>query len=420
MTWLQRYRLRSFFRTSVWLPSLLGLLAALAANRLMQSVDRMLPWPSRVGVDGARILLTALASSMLTFIVFVFSILLLAVQLASAQLTPRVIAHFYRIRVLRLSLALFVFVFTFDLGVVVRIDTSVPRPSASLATYLSVASIGVFLYMIDSVGKSLRPVAILTSIGKVGHDVIEEVYPRRLAAIGIVPKPSVALPTGAPPRTVENFRPGVVLAFDPIGLAALARQADVLIEVVPQVGDFVARGDALFRLYGGGAVDDRVLQQSVAIGPERTMEQDPAFAFRIVVDIAEKALSPAINDPTTAVLALDQLHHLLRSVGLRDLDTGQVRDETGRLRLVYRTPDWEDLVGLAVTEIRHCGKDSIQITRRMRAMLESLIRVVPEERAVRLREELDLLQRTVGRAFPDAEDRGRADRADSLGMGGAP
>ncbi len=211
-----------------------------------------------------------------------------------------------------------------------------------------------------------------------------------------------------------------MLAFDPAGLAALARQADGLIEVVPQVGDFVAKGDPLFRLYGRRDVDERDLQESIAIGPERTMEQDPAFAFRIIVDIAEKALSPAINDPTTAVLALDQLHHLLRSVGLRDLDTGQVRDETGKLRLVYRTPDWEDLVGLAVTEIRHCGKDSIQISRRMRAMLESLIRVVPEERAVRLREELDLLHRTVGRAFPDAEDRTRADRADSLGMGGAP
>ena len=211
-----------------------------------------------------------------------------------------------------------------------------------------------------------------------------------------------------------------MLAFDPLGLAALARQADGLIEVVPQVGDFVARGDPLFRLYGSGDVDDRELQQSIAIGPERTMEQDPAFAFRIIVDVAAKALSPAINDPTTAVLAIDQLHHLLRSIGLRGLDTGRIRDKNGRLRLAYRTPGWEDLVGLAVTEIRHYGKDSIQIARRMRAMLESLIRVVPQDRAVRLREELDLLHRTSGRAFPDAEDRARADRADSLGMGGAP
>lgn len=419
MNWLQRYRLRSFLRTSVWLPSLLGLLAALAANRLMKSVDQTLGFQPHVGVDGARILLTALASSMLTFIVFVFSILLLAVQLASAQLTPRVIAHFFRNRVLKLSLALFVFVFTFDLAVVVRIGDSVPQASASLAAYSSVASIAVFLYMIDKVGKSLRPVSVLTSIGKVGHDVVEHVYPHRLAAAKGAPS-FPALPTGGSVRTVENFRPGVVLAFDPAGLVALARQADGLIEVVPQVGDFVAKGDALFRVYGGRDVGERDLQQCIAIGPERTIEQDPAFAFRIIVDIAAKALSPAINDPTTAVLALDQLHHLLRSVGLRDLDMGSVRDEAGRVRLVYRTPDWEDLAGLALTEIRHYGKDSIQIARRMRAMLESLIRVLPEERGVRLREELDLLHRTVDRNFLDAEDRTRADRPDSLGMGGAP
>ena len=420
MTWLQRYRLRSFLRNSVWLPPLVGLLAALVANRLMLSVDHLPWWQPRVGVEGSRILLTALASSLLTFIVFVFSILLLAVQLASAQLTPRIIAHFYRNRMLKFSLSVFVFVFTFDLAVVVRIEDSVPRPSAFLAVYSSVASIGIFLYMIDKVGKSLRPVSILTSIGEVGRDVIEDVYPHPLAATGNSPGPSPALKSADCRRTVENFRPGVVLAFDPEGLAVLARRKDCLIEVVPQVGDFVTQGDALFRLYGRGDVEDRDLQQSIAIGPERTMEQDPAFAFRIIVDVAAKALSPAINDPTTAVLAIDQLHHLLRSVGVKRLDTGQVFDESGRLRLAYRTPNWDDLVGLAVTEIRHYGKDSIQIARRLRAMLEDLIRVVPEERAVRLKEELDLLHRTVGRNFQDAEDRTRAGRADSLGMGGAP
>jgi uncharacterized membrane protein len=418
MTWLQRYRLRGFLVNSVWLPPLLGILAALAANRLAQSADRFLGWRAAASVAASQSVLTALASSMLTFIVFVFSILLLAVQLASAQLTPRVIAHFYRSRILRLSLSLFVFVFTFNLAVLARIGDSVPRLSAWLAAYSSVAAIGVFLYMIDNVGRSLRPISVLTAIGRVGHDVIEAVYPHRLTGAEDTTNAVPAMPADDCRRIVGNVRTGVVLAFDPDGLAALARQADCLIEVVPQVGDFVAKGDPLFRLYGGD-LDDRDLQQSVAIGPERTMEQDPAFAFRIIVDVAAKALSPAINDPTTAVLALDQLHHLLRSVGLRDLDSGQVRDEAGRLRVVYRTPNWEDLVGLAVTEIRHYGKDSIQIARRMRAMLESLIRALPQERAVRLREELDLLHRTVDRAFLDAEDRTRADRPDSLGMGGA-
>ena len=133
--------------------------------------------------------------------------------------------------------------------------------------------------------------------------------------------------------------------------------------------------EPLFRLYGGAAgIDDQDLRASVAFGSERTLEQDPTFAFRILVDIAIKALSPAINDPTTAVLAIDQLHRLLRLVGLRRLRGEELRDEQGELRVIFRTPNWEDFVHFACTEIRHFGTGSIQIMRRLRSMLENLIR----------------------------------------------
>src|SRR5204862_2856818 len=122
-------------------------------------------------------------------------------------------------------------------------------------------------------------------------------------------------------------------------------------------------GDPLFRIrQGTGMPPEDALRESVAVGPERTLEQDPAFAFRIIVDIASKGLSPAINDPTTAVLALDQIHHLLREVGQRRLDDERVRDKSGKLRLAFRTPDWPDLVSLAVTEIRHFYGTRIPVT----------------------------------------------------------
>ena len=190
-------------------------------------------------------------------------------------------------------------------------------------------------------------------------------------------------------------------------------------EVVPQVGDFVATDDPVFRLYGGGTtIGSEKLLQCIALDRERTLEQDPAFAFRIIVDMASKALSPAINDPTTAVLAIDQIHNLLRQVGLRRLDTGLIHDKTGQLRLIYRTPDWEDFVKLAVTEIRHFGGHSIQVTRRMRAMLENLIPLLPPYRSSVLREELDLLKSTIDRGFAAPQDRERADLADLQGLGG--
>ena len=116
------------------------------------------------------------------------------------------------------------------------------------------------------------------------------------------------------------------------------------------------------------------MQSSVAFGPERTLEQDPMFAFRIIVDIALKALSPAINDPTTAVLALDQVHRLLRVVGQRKLRGEVIVDDSGRPRVIFRTPNWEHYVHVACSEIRACGAGNLQVARRMRAMLENLSR----------------------------------------------
>jgi uncharacterized membrane protein len=212
---------------------------------------------------------------------------------------------------------------------------------------------------------------------------------------------------------------GVVRAFDSIGLVEAAQRTQSVIELVPQVGDFVPAGSALFRIYGRATgLSDAVLRRSVALGQERTIEQDPAFAFRIIVDVACKALSPAINDPTTAVLAIDCIHELLGAVGSRHLDQGRAVDAGGILRLVYRTPHWPEFVQLAVTEIRMFGADSIQIVRRLRAMLGSLIGTLPAERTALLREELDLLQRTASRSFPEPEDRALAHIPDQQGVGG--
>ena len=217
--------------------------------------------------------------------------------------------------------------------------------------------------------------------------------------------------------TVEHVGiSGVVLAFSQYDLVALAERAEVVIELVPQVGDFVAHGDPLFRVRNG-SVDSGVLRASIAIGPERTMEQDPRFAFRIMVDIANKALSPAINDPTTAVLALDQIHHLLMLVGQRRLDAREACDAQRRVRLYFGTPNWIDYVSLAVTEIRHFGASSMQVARRLQAMIEHLLQVLPEARKAALQQELKLLQHAIQRSFPDKEDRAQAHVGDFQEIG---
>jgi uncharacterized membrane protein len=149
------------------------------------------------------------------------------------------------------------------------------------------------------------------------------------------------------------------------------------------------------------------------------MEQDPTFAFRIVLDIALKALSPAINDPTTAVIAIDQLARLLRSAGNRSLFTDEIFNPAGELRVICRTPNWEDFVHLALTELRHCGAQNMQIARRLRAMLENLIDTLSKHRHPALQEQLILLDREIDRSFVYAEDRALALIGDTQGLGGA-
>lgn len=202
---------------------------------------------------------------------------------------------------------------------------------------------------------------------------------------------------------------------------ATAKKAGCIIALVPRVGDFVATGDPLIHLHGAGAaqVNQRSLRSNIAFGPERTIEQDSTFAFRVVVDIALKALSKAINDPTTAVLAVDQLQRLLRTVGQRILHDARVFDEEGQLRLILPTPNWLDFVKLTCTEIRSYGAENIQVARRLRAMLEALLGSLSELRRTELLEELNLLDRQVERSYVFPEDKALARVPDTQGLGGS-
>jgi uncharacterized membrane protein len=429
MTWLQRYRIRHYVGNSIWILPVLAALTAVVAVRVLYGLEREMGWVSPVDPDTARTVLGTMASALFTSVVFVATALLVAVQLASAALSPRIIGLVFRDPVTKFSMTLLVFTFTFSLASLIRIKSTVPLLTAHTSAYANFVCLVVFLYLIDHLGKALRPSGAIRAVARQARIVIESVYPQLITdASGkknsLVLQEAAGAETaldlpGEPTATITSLDDGVVLAFDEAGLLALAQRADCLIQVVPQVGDYVAAGDPLFRIFQGRAVvpvDD--LCHSLAIGQERTLEQDPTFPFRILVDIANKGLSPAINDPTTAVLALDSIHFLLRTVGNHRLRNGQVRDNAGQLRLVYRTPDWEDFVHLAVTEIRQFGGASIQIARRLHAMLENLIATLPETRTTLLRQELAKLQRSADRFFAEPEDRAMAEVGDYQGVGG--
>lgn len=418
MTWRQRYYLKRALRASVWFMPALAIVAALIVAPIVLQVDRHLRWSwFNFTPEGAGTILGAFTASMLTFVVFVVSSLLIVVQLASAQLTPRIIARVFADNRLKWVLSVFTFAYTYTIAASGRIAEGVPQLPVALAITCSLACIAIFFWFVQWLGESLRPTAVLQSVAGEGLAVVEHVYPEKFGLSEEPVRPPLE-PAGTVAEVAHAGRPGVVLAYGPAALLELATSAGAIIELVPQVGDYVSRGDPLFRVHDGRvAVDADALRACVAIGPERTLEQDPRFAFRIMVDIANKALSPAINDPTTAVLALDQIHHLLMQVGKRRLDAGEIRDAKGQLRVCFGTPNWPDYVSLAITEIRHFGGSSIQVARRLQAMIEQLLLVLPPARRPALQQELALLEHAIRRNFPDQEDQARAQVGDLQGIG---
>ena len=420
--WHRVYQVASYTRSALWLAPLVALAAVLALVAPIRWLDAWLDWPF-AGLDaaGAQALYGTVITLTLSFIVFTFGSLLVAIQVAGGQLTPRIIATtLLRDNVVRWSVGLFVFTLIFAVAALNRQGPKVLELVSFLTALLGIGCVAVFLFLIDYAARLLRPVSILTRVGNAGIEVIKSVYADR-AHDAAEADGHWKTAAGAPGRTVlHTGRSEIVLAVDVDTLVIEARNAGGWIEFIPQIGDFVAQDEPLFALYGdAGHIPDEKLFATVAFGAERTLEQDPIFALRIVVDIALKALSPAINDPTTAVLALDQVHRLLRAAGQRQLLGEVISDEAGEPRVIFRTPNWEDFVNVGCNEIRCCGVRNVQVARRMRAMLDNLCLSLPPDRQVALNEERQRLDAMLEEAYRIPADLELARRPDTQGLGGS-
>jgi len=422
MGWSTRYAAISYLRSSLWIVPLVALVAEQAFIRVVFALDAYLLWVPGSGLTpgGTTSAIDVIVNLSMSFIVFTFGSMLVAIQVASGQLTPRIIATtLLRDNRIRFTVGLFVFTMLFAQGTKARIVNEVPPFVGTMVTLLGIATVAAFLYLIDYTARLLRPIAIVRRIGDRGIKVIESVYPEP-AAMPLRPAPARPPPEGVGRVVAYDGHSAVVLAANLAALVAMARAAGGVIEFLPRVGDFVATGTPLFRLYEGAtALEDRRLRAQVAFGPERTIEQDSTFAFRVIVDVAIKALSKAINDPTTAVIAIDQLHRLLRTTGLRHLHNDTLLDAEGRLRLIFPTPDWLDFLQLGFSEIRLYGAGNFQVARRLRAMIGDLSATLPDSRRPALDRELALLDATLVGRYTLPEDLALARELDTQGLGGA-
>jgi uncharacterized membrane protein len=379
--------------TSLWAIPLLFVVASIGLAALLLFVDASVA-RDRDGpefiygeqADSARATLSAIASAMLTFTGLVFTVTMLVLQLAASQLSPGVLSTFLRDRGNQVVLGLFVATLVFALVVLRSVreepDPLVPSYSVWAAIGLLLASVGGFIYYIDHMAKAIKATSVMDRVAREAHAGIDRLFPEPVGR----PAPPVSWrPSEPPSRVVRAPGGGVLSAVDQDRLlrAAAASSARVM-ELVPMVGEHVPWGGALFRVWSDEiAIDEEGLVKAIILTPERTTQQDAAFGFRRLVDLGLRALSPSVNDPTTAVQAIERIHDLLRHLLERQIPAAE-RLEHGTW-LVLPRPDWEHYVRLGTEELAVAAAGQRRVTDRLVSMLDDLLEAAPPERQPPLR-----------------------------------
>src|SRR5215472_8165814 len=400
--------------TYVVLTFALGMLFPRVEHYLLPKSVSTMSAPAAMGICGA------VASGMIALTGIVFSLAFVMVQFSATAYSPRLVLWVARDPVVSHALGIFIATFVYALIMLGWVDRQaagrVPLISSWLVFFLLLASMAVFIGLIERIGM-LKVSRMLIFTGNRGRRAIEDLYSRNQSSpAGVEKEEYRTMPVSQ--TLIHMGRPQSIQAVQVANLVNLASECGAVIEMSAAIGDGIVETALLLRVYGGRRkLEEEALRKAVELGDERTFEQDPKYALRLIVDIAIKALSPAINDPTTAVQALDQIEDLLLRLGRCRLEIGHYRDERGALRLVIPFPTWDDFLRLALDEIRFCGAASVQVTRRMMALIKSLLAVLPEERHAALRHWELRVQGTIQRTFQDAEDKQEAAVADRQGLG---
>lgn len=408
-----------------WLLPLAYMVAGITAAFVIPRVEYAYGLTLELGISPSATLsaLSAIASGMMALTAIVFSIAFVMVQFSAVTYSPRIALGFANDPLLFHAMGMFAATFTYALAAMAWVDRdasgNVPEISWVVSAWLLVMSLLVFARLVQRLS-DLQITNTLRMIGDHGRAVIRDTFadssgrtPRAAPSAGAARLPPVTLELrhDAPPKTIQRI--------DPASLVSLARAADAIIVLEAAVGDSLADGAPILRVHGGTApIDAAALRRAVSLGLDRTYDQDPKYPLRLLVDIAIKALSPAINDPTTAVQAIDQIEDLLRRLARADLDAGRLADAAGTLRLVIPMPGWDDYLSLALDEIRMYGADSLQVLRRLRALLLGLSKMLGDDpRAASVGRYLRHLDAVIERSPFDAEDRDSARQEDAQGLG---
>jgi uncharacterized membrane protein len=417
------HRLRVWWNSiteSLWfVPALMilsAILLAVAMVQLSDAVDQsaLEKYPRIFGANAqsSREMLSTIASAMMTVAGVTFSITVLAVTQASSQYTPRILRNFMRDRPNQITLGTLTGVFVYCLVVIrtVRGEEDIrfiPSIAVLVAFVLAILAIGVLVFFIHHVAGSLQASGILARVSADTIAAIERLFPEE---VGDDPDSASA---AAEARAIHSWSPvparktGYLRSVDGDALMAFAVERDIVIQMKAGIGDHVVRGSPIVMVAPMPLDDDdaRTLANLYDIGVYRTVQQDAAFGIRQMVDMAVKALSPGINDTTTAITCIDSLGAALVALADRRIEE-PYRVSDGRVRVIARGPTFTSLVNAAVDEIRQNAEANVSALSRLLAMLATVAERTPEP----ARRQLLLMhaQRILAvseRTVPDLEDR---------------
>jgi uncharacterized membrane protein len=417
--------LRRGVQVGLWLPATPYLAAALALGLLVPSTGPTSTPASPMASASVLAILTSVASGMMALTGIVFSVIFLAIQFGASTYSPRLTNELTRRPVLAHALGVFSGTFLYSVVAIHTVDrtggTGVARIVVWIALAWLLASV-VLLVVVVAWPQRMTLAHVLDEFGHKGSDAVARLFqPLGDGEDGARSSEDRTVPAGAA-VTQEIEHRGRVSYFQACKedvLVEAARRAGGVIVVLRAPGDPLAPGATVAVVVGAErAVSARLVRRGLTVGRARRLEHDPAYALRLLVDVAIRALSPAINDPTTAVEALDEIEQLLIVFGRSRFDQVRLRDARGQVRLVCAAaPTWQDVLALALVEIQQYGRDAVQVERRMGALLRRLLAELPPARRPPVERLVQRRAVVLSDAFAHEDDRDHAAAFDPQGLG---
>lgn len=382
-------------RTSLWFVPAAMVLAAVVLALVLVELEGLvaddlasrLPRLFGAGAEGSRGMLTAIATSMATVAGVVFSVTIVALSQASSQYSPRVLRHFMSDRPTQVVLGTFVAVFAYCLIVLRTIrggdeDGFVPSLAVLGGIVMAFVGIGLLIYFIHHVASSIQVSSIIDRIQADTRDAIDRLFPAAIGDDAGGDTSPQALAAGLPSHwcSIVADRSGYVLAIEPDALLDAAERLDIVLRVVPRVGEFVAEGQPLLQLPAPAlpaGLDEARLREAVALASERDVRQDAPFGLQQLVDVGLRALSPSLHDPTTAVACIDRVGALLLRLTARRIPS-RWRARGGHLRLVIDGPGYAEMVEIGLGALTHHAGPHPEVHRRLVGVMEQLWRATSD------------------------------------------